>query len=210
MEKRRLLPLALCAIETLRCAAAYFAFLPAVAAEALGTGHFSTAALFAPQLLIPLAWFLVWNDEAYYRPLLGMTLAGKAMLLAAEAARVGAFIVYASGDAPLEAGAARLRGSFQALILFADICLVAVSLIASRTIFRSKTPGQSGASGGVSSPGVGEGSARVPNTAVSISQPSGAPYQGPEAVGVQDTFTMAGRADSDTDELPNTGGTPCT
>jgi hypothetical protein len=159
MERRKSARLALSALEALRSGAAYIAFLGLFGGESLSFARVGAAALFAPQLAIPVAWFLLWYDFRHFRPYLGLIAAAKALSLVVGVA----WIYFLAGNAN-----ARLfldRRLFlheilaQALIVIADVAFLAAAVIQEKAAERrEETEGKEGA------------------------VPSGAAYSGPERI----------------------------
>jgi hypothetical protein len=83
MVKRKLAYLIMCVAEALRDLAVFYAFLPIVGGPNVG-GNLLLCVVFAPSLLIPLAWYYLWADEKAHRAFFKLITPAKALSLCAS------------------------------------------------------------------------------------------------------------------------------
>jgi hypothetical protein len=133
MGKRRPLDLFLCLAEASRAALAYAAFIPFLLPKEITTSRFILAALFAPQLLVPLAWFSLWIESRPNAALARMAVAAKILILTAESAWIAAFFVGLRARLGADGLKAMAEGAVQGLFIIADIALLAVSFFRMRS-----------------------------------------------------------------------------
>jgi hypothetical protein len=159
MGKRRPLDLFLCLAEASRAALAYAAFIPFLAPKEISTSRFILAALFAPQLLVPLAWFTLWIESKPNAALARMAAAAKILILTAESAWIAAFFMGLRARLGSDGLKAMAEGSVQGLFIIADIALLAVTFfrLKSAEIEESRAASANAESGlGAPAPAIGE------------------------------------------------------
>jgi hypothetical protein len=83
MAKRKLSYLVMCIAEALRDLAVFYAFLPIAGGKNVG-GGLLLCIVFAPSLLIPLAWYYLWADTKAHQPFFKLITPAKALGLCAS------------------------------------------------------------------------------------------------------------------------------
>jgi hypothetical protein len=136
MERRKSARLALCALEALRSGAAYIAFVGLFGGESLAFARFGAAALFAPQLAIPVAWFLLWYDFRHFRPFLGLIAVAKALSLVAGIAWIYVLAGNSGAHGFLDRKLFLSEFLVQMLIIITDVSILAIALISEKAAAR--------------------------------------------------------------------------
>ncbi len=122
--------LALCVLEAARSGAAYISALRLFGETEFPAGRFGAAALFAPQLVIPVAWFLLWLDPLRNRPFLGLIATAKALSIAAGVAWIGYILSQAQTRFFIDRIGFLADLSTRGLFLIADAAFMAVAIAA--------------------------------------------------------------------------------
>jgi hypothetical protein len=155
MAKRSKRALVLGVLEFLRAGAVFMVFAYSMRPDFQAARRFATAALFAPQLLFPLAWLLFWFDSNYFKAFTKLLGAGKALVLAAEIASLVILVSEAAAGRYFDPAVFLGTACADILVILADIGFLIAALAADRSL-----PGEE------------------------KSEPSaGVPYSGPERVG---------------------------
>jgi hypothetical protein len=142
MERRKHARLALCSLEALRSGAAYIAFIALSGGESPSFARVGAAALFAPQLAIPVAWFLLWYDSRHFRPYLGLIAAAKALCLVVDVAWFYALAANAGSRAFLDRKLFLSELLAQALFIIADISSLVAAIAFEKAAARRDAIGE--------------------------------------------------------------------